>query len=415
MIVVMPMGHTNGPLLGMGAPPAPINAPDSGTDDFTQDFNLALRPYIEKHYRVKTGRENRAIAGLSMGGSQTLNIAIPNLNDYAYVGVFSSGVLGGGGRGRGAAPAATPAPPFGEAWEKRHLAMLDNAAAKKGLKLFWLSTGKDDFLIETSRSTVKLLERHGFTPKSRRERGRPHLAELARLPVAVRAVAVSVTDTRATPNMPKHPDMHRLAAIPQIFAVSACPVTRPLSHTPAANPERAQSRRLPRLRHRHPPNLEHPLPAGPVDREVAGAWARSSLRARPKVWTFIQSPPPATTSRAKTFPTARWRSSSTIRRPSGFGGCCASTRPRATPPLASIPCSISTTAWATPAPNGRSGRARRSSSTTCSPRKSGTVHHRLPQRECHRDACRREAGRPYPGVLRDSLPRGPREGDHPLR
>ena len=43
--------------------------------------------------------------------------------------------------------------------------MLDNAAAKKGLKVFWLSTGKDDFLIETSRSTVKLLERHGFTPK----------------------------------------------------------------------------------------------------------------------------------------------------------------------------------------------------------------------------------------------------------
>ena len=42
--------------------------------------------------------------------------------------------------------------------------MLDNAAAKKGLKLFWLSTGKDDFLIETSRSTVKLFERHGFTP-----------------------------------------------------------------------------------------------------------------------------------------------------------------------------------------------------------------------------------------------------------
>jgi hypothetical protein len=71
------------------------------------------RPYIEKHYRVKTGPENRTIAGLSMGGSQTINIAIPNLNDYAYVGVFSSGVLGGCGRGRGAAPAATPAPPSG--------------------------------------------------------------------------------------------------------------------------------------------------------------------------------------------------------------------------------------------------------------------------------------------------------------
>jgi enterochelin esterase family protein len=41
--------------------------------------------------------------------------------------------------------------------------MLDNAAAKKGLKLFWFSTGKEDFLLETTRSTVQLLERHGFT------------------------------------------------------------------------------------------------------------------------------------------------------------------------------------------------------------------------------------------------------------
>ena len=70
MIVVMPMGHTNGPLLGMGAPPARINAPDSGTDDFTQDFNFALRPNIEKQYRMKTGRENRAIAGLSMAAAR---------------------------------------------------------------------------------------------------------------------------------------------------------------------------------------------------------------------------------------------------------------------------------------------------------------------------------------------------------
>jgi enterochelin esterase family protein len=104
-----------------------------------------------------------------MGGSQTLNIAIPHLTDYAYVGVFSSGVLGGGGgRGRGAAPAAasaTPAAPFGEVWEKRNVAMLDNAAAKKGLKVFWLSTGKDDFLIESTRSTVDLLKRHGFAPQ----------------------------------------------------------------------------------------------------------------------------------------------------------------------------------------------------------------------------------------------------------
>jgi enterochelin esterase family protein len=168
MIVVMPAGHTNGPVPGMGGPAPALTIAAGQPDEFTQDFTGAIRPYIEKHYRVRSGREHRAIAGLSMGGSQTLNIAIPNLTDYAYVGVFSSGILGGGGggRGRGAAPAAdaaaAPAPPFGEAWEKRHLAILDNAAAKKGLKLFWFGTGKDDFLLETTRSTVALLKRHGF-------------------------------------------------------------------------------------------------------------------------------------------------------------------------------------------------------------------------------------------------------------
>ena len=171
MIVVMPAGHTNGPTPGTGGPAAPLTIAPGQPDEFTQDFTMAIRPYIEKNYRVRTGREHRAIAGLSMGGGQTLNIAIPNLTDYAYVGVFSSGLIGGGGgRGRGAAPAAdaaapaTPPPPFGEAWEKRNLAMLDNPAAKKGLKVLWFSTGKDDGLIATTRSTVELLKRHGFTP-----------------------------------------------------------------------------------------------------------------------------------------------------------------------------------------------------------------------------------------------------------
>jgi enterochelin esterase family protein len=172
MIVVMPAGHTNGPTPGLGGPAPALQMAPGDPDEFTQDFTTAIRPYIEKHYRVRNGRDQRAIAGLSMGGSQTLNIAVPYLADFAYVGVFSSGILGGGGaRGRGAAPAAgaappaTPPPAFGEAWEKRYAAMLDNAAAKKGLKLLWFSTGKEDFLIETTRSTVALLKKHGFAPE----------------------------------------------------------------------------------------------------------------------------------------------------------------------------------------------------------------------------------------------------------
>jgi enterochelin esterase family protein len=163
MIVVMPAGHTNGPNPGVGAPAPAQPAAAGQPDEFTRDFTTDIQPYIDSHYRVLTGRQNRAIAGLSMGGSQTLNIAIPHLDQFAYIGVFSSGILGGGGRGRGAAPAAgTPAPPFGEAWEKQNLAMLDNAALKKGLKLVWFSTGKDDGLITTSRATVDLLKKHGF-------------------------------------------------------------------------------------------------------------------------------------------------------------------------------------------------------------------------------------------------------------
>src|SRR5258708_16606201 len=93
-----------------------------------------------------------------MGGNQTLSIAIPHLDKFTYIGVFSSGIISGG---RG-----TPADgaPFGEAWEKQHLAALDNAASKRGLNLLWFSTGKDDGLITTTRSTVDLLKKHGFNP-----------------------------------------------------------------------------------------------------------------------------------------------------------------------------------------------------------------------------------------------------------
>jgi enterochelin esterase family protein len=121
-------------------------------------------PAVEKNYRVNTDRQHRAIAGLSMGGSQTLNIAIPHLDKFAYVGVFSSGLIGGFGGGRGRAGATTPPPaPQGPTWEEQHAADLDNSA-KKGLRLLWFSTGKDDGLITTTQSTVEMLKKHGFEP-----------------------------------------------------------------------------------------------------------------------------------------------------------------------------------------------------------------------------------------------------------
>jgi enterochelin esterase-like enzyme len=139
-----------------------------------QDFVKDIMPYVEKNYRVIADRPHRAIAGLSMGGNQTLNIAVPHLDQFAYVGVFSSGLFGSSGRGRGAAPPSatpaappsTPAPPPAPdpAWEQQHLAELDNATMKKGLKLFWFATGSEDRLMPTTQATLELFKKHGFTP-----------------------------------------------------------------------------------------------------------------------------------------------------------------------------------------------------------------------------------------------------------
>jgi enterochelin esterase-like enzyme len=55
-----------------------------------------------------------------------------------------------------------PPPPPGPNWEEQHRAALNDASLKKGLKLFWFATGKDDFLVESSRKTVDLFKKHGF-------------------------------------------------------------------------------------------------------------------------------------------------------------------------------------------------------------------------------------------------------------
>jgi enterochelin esterase family protein len=146
MIVVMPAGHT-GPFT-FGAPPSSDGRPNLGASDFENDFTNDIRPFVEKHYRVLADRPNRAIAGLSMGGAQTLNIAATQLEDFGYVGVFSSGLF-----------LRNPAD-----WVKEHQAKLDDTSARQGLKLLWFSTGSQDFLLARTKQTVELFKQHGFEP-----------------------------------------------------------------------------------------------------------------------------------------------------------------------------------------------------------------------------------------------------------
>jgi enterochelin esterase-like enzyme len=153
MVVVMPAGHT-GPFSFGARGGDPLRA---AVDEFVQEFENDIMPLAEKNYRVYTDQKRRAIAGLSMGGAQTLNIAVRNLAKFGYVGVYSSGVFGitGGGRSGAAAPA-------GPAWEEKHRKALDDPKLKKGVKLIWFATGKDDFLISTTRATVQMLKKHEF-------------------------------------------------------------------------------------------------------------------------------------------------------------------------------------------------------------------------------------------------------------
>ena len=174
MLVVMPAGHTGSfQFGGRGS-----GGFERQMSDFADDFSKDLRPYIESHYRVIADQAHRAIAGLSMGGAQTLNVSFGKLDDYAYVGVYSSGIFGITGGFGGQAPNTQ--------WEDGHKETLDNGDLKKGVKLVWFGCGKDDFLVGTSDATVEMLKKHGFDVQYNKTEGghtwlvwRDYLAEFA--------------------------------------------------------------------------------------------------------------------------------------------------------------------------------------------------------------------------------------------
>jgi enterochelin esterase-like enzyme len=105
---------------------------------FEKDLLNDLIPFIEKQFPVYTNRENRAIAGLSMGGGQSLNFGLGNLNRFAWVGGFSS------------APNTKPPESL----------IPDPEAAKAQLKLLWISCGDKDGLIRFTNATHAYLDQH---------------------------------------------------------------------------------------------------------------------------------------------------------------------------------------------------------------------------------------------------------------
>ncbi|RYD95132.1 MAG: esterase family protein, partial [Sphingobacteriales bacterium] len=141
MIVVMPNGSM--PLPPSSGMPNPA-AMQKMRALFADELLKEIMPYVEKTYRTQTNRENRAIAGLSMGGFQTLDVALTRPELFNYVGVFSSGFFG-----------AT----IDEA-ETKYASALNDPGFNKNKKLFWIEIGKDDFVMDANKKTMALLDKH---------------------------------------------------------------------------------------------------------------------------------------------------------------------------------------------------------------------------------------------------------------
>ena len=85
MIIVMPNGDTDGTWGG--------GSSAEGIEMLGKELMTDIMPMIERNYRVAPGRENRAITGLSMGGGQAFTIGLKNMDKFAWVGEFSSGLV----------------------------------------------------------------------------------------------------------------------------------------------------------------------------------------------------------------------------------------------------------------------------------------------------------------------------------
>ena len=127
MVIVMMDGHA--------AAPGPDRS--ANTTAFERDLLEDVMPFVEANYRVKTNAADRAIAGLSMGGGQSLTIGLNHLDRFAWVVGFSSSV------------------PSREAVAG---ALNDTKAANGKLKLLWIGCGKDDFLRQRNEEFISLLK-----------------------------------------------------------------------------------------------------------------------------------------------------------------------------------------------------------------------------------------------------------------
>lgn len=142
MIVVMPLGYGTMEMirLGWGGAWNRHDVRDENFSKYTQALLTEVMPQVESEYRITKDRNSRAIAGLSMGGSESLLTGLNNLDKFAWVGAFSSGGIP-------------------DDFQKDFPAL--DAKANSQLHLLWIACGTEDRLITVNRNLREWLKTKG--------------------------------------------------------------------------------------------------------------------------------------------------------------------------------------------------------------------------------------------------------------
>jgi enterochelin esterase family protein len=138
MLIVMPLGYGAPEIVSRTGPAfRDPNLRNRNFDKFRDALFEEVIPQVEKEYRVSKDRNSRAIAGLSMGGAESLYTGLNAVDRFAFIGAFSSGGLGDD---------------FAASFPK-----LDSKVNKQ-LNLLWIACGTDDRLIEFNRKFIDFLK-----------------------------------------------------------------------------------------------------------------------------------------------------------------------------------------------------------------------------------------------------------------
>ena len=152
MLVVMPNGNPNQYAAATLQIPVKqdVRQYASGFDNYSS-LVADILPYVESHYNVIKNRQGRAVAGLSMGGGQSFFIGLRNIDVFANIGIFSSGLLGGSGAGQAPFDPETQMP-----------GLISNPAKYNKLDLFYISCGEQDNRIGGTKEFVDQLNALGY-------------------------------------------------------------------------------------------------------------------------------------------------------------------------------------------------------------------------------------------------------------